>query len=224
MSRYAIYGSEGCARDVIPSLRRQIAAQGDSTDGDIVCVDDNPARVGNIVQGCRVISFEDLQSEPDRQVNVCIADPRIRRKVTDKCAAAGFGFFSITDETHLRFDNTTVGEGALCCANTMLNTDIVIGRHFHCNIYSYVSHDCCIGDFVTFAPRVSCNGRVVIDDYAFIGSAAVLKQGTQEAPLRIGRSAVVGMGAVVTRDVPDGAVVVGNPAKIIRTQEPESKE
>lgn len=221
MNRYAIYGSEGCARDVIPSLRRQISAQGRSAGDDIVCVDDNSARVGEIVQNCRVISFEDLKSEPDREVNVCIADPRIRRKVSDKCAAAGFNFFSVTDDTHLRFDDTTVGEGAVCCANTMLNTDIVIGRHFHCNIYSYVSHDCRIGDFVTFAPRVSCNGRVVIDDYAFIGSGAVLKQGTREAPLRVGRNAVVGMGAVVTRDVPDGAVVVGNPAKIIRTLEPE---
>ena len=221
MNRYAIYGSEGCARDVIPSLRRQIAAKGSSPEDDIVCVDDNPARVGDIVQGCRVISFEDLKSDPDREVNVCIADPRIRRKVTDKCTAAGFNFFSIIDDTHLRFDNTTVGEGAVCCANTMLNVDIVIGRHFHCNIFSYVSHDCRIGDFVTFAPRVSCNGRVVIDDYAFIGSGAVLKQGTQEAPLRVGRNAIVGMGAVVTRDVPDGAVVVGNPAKVIRTLELE---
>ncbi|MGI9263259.1 MAG: acetyltransferase, partial [Woeseiaceae bacterium] len=164
-------------------------------------------------------SFEELQSEPDRRVNVCIADPRVREKVTSKCAEAGFKFFSVEDDTHLRFDNSTVGEGAVFCANTMLTGDLEIGRHFHCNIYSYVAHDCRIGDFVTFAPRVSCNGRVHIDDYAYIGTGVVLKQGTQDAPLRVGRGAVVGMGAVVTKDVPDHTVVVGNPAKVIRTLE-----
>lgn len=223
MNRYAIYSCEGFAREVIHPLRRQINSANENVPDDaIVCVDDDPARIGDVVQGCRVISFDELKSEPDRLVNVCIADPWVRRKVTQKCAEADFRFSSIIDDSHLRFDNTTVGEGAVFCANTMLTGDLVIGRHFHCNIYSYVAHDCRIGDFVTFAPRVSCNGRVLIDDYAYVGTGVVFKQGTQEAPLRVGRGAVVGMGAVVTKDVPDRAVVVGNPAKVIRTLEEEA--
>ncbi len=98
----------------------------------------------------------------------------------------------------------------------MLTGDAEIGRHFHCNIYSYVAHDCRIGDFVTFAPRVSCNGRVEIDDHAYIGTGATLKQGSHKSPLRIGKGAIVGMGAVVLQDVNDGEVVVGNPASVIR--------
>lgn len=225
MNKYAIYSCEGFTREVIPSLRRQLSALPDDIDADaIVCVDDNPARVGDIVQGCRVIGFDELKADPSRLVNVCIADPWVRQKVTRKCAAAGFEFFSIADASHLRFDNSTVGEGAVFCANTMLTGDLVIGRHFHCNIYSYIAHDCRIGDFVTFAPRVSCNGRVVVDDFAYIGTGAMFKQGSHDAPLHIGRGAVVGMGAVVTKDVPDGAVVVGNPAKVIKTLDLEEKE
>ena len=70
-----------------------------------------------------------------------------------------------------------------------------------------------IGDYVTFAPRVSCNGNVVVEDYAYIGTGAVLKQGSKSKPLVIGKGATVGMGAVVTKDVPPNTVVVGNPAK-----------
>ncbi|MEP6868613.1 MAG: DapH/DapD/GlmU-related protein, partial [Novosphingobium sp.] len=81
----------------------------------------------------------------------------------------------------------------------------------HCNLYSYVEHDCVIGDFVTFAPAVRCNGNVRIGDGAYIGSNAVIRQG-----ITIGEGAVVGMGAVVIRDVPTGATVVGNPARVLR--------
>ncbi len=70
--------------------------------------------------------------------------------------------------------------------------------HFHANLYSYVAHDWVIGDFVTFAPGVKCNGNIIIEDHAYIGTGAV-----------------VGMGAVVTKDVPAGATVVGNPARVM---------
>jgi acetyltransferase-like isoleucine patch superfamily enzyme len=95
----------------------------------------------------------------------------------------------------------------------MVTASARIGAHFQCNIYSYVAHDCEIGDFVTFAPRVCCNGRVHIGDGAYIGTGAVLRDGTREKPLIIGENAVIGMGAVVTRDVPAGVTVIGNPAR-----------
>ena len=82
-----------------------------------------------------------------------------------------------------------------------------------CGLNSYVEHDCVVGDFVTFAPGAKCNGNVHIQDYAYIGSGAILKQGTPDTPLVIGAEAIVGMGAVVTRSVPPGVTVVGNPAR-----------
>lgn len=69
-----------------------------------------------------------------------------------------------------------------------------------------------IGDFVTLAPGVKINGHVVIEDHAYIGTGAIIKDGTDK-PIVIGRGAVVGMGAVVTKSVEPGAVVVGNPAR-----------
>ena len=94
----------------------------------------------------------------------------------------------------------------------MITSNAQIGSFFQANIYSYVAHDCKIGDFVTFAPRVSCNGNVVIEDHAYIGTGAVIRQGTADRPIVIGSGAVVGMGAVVTKSVPPGTTVVGNPA------------
>ena len=112
-------------------------------------------------------------------------------------------------------DEVKLGSGAILQPFVSLTANIIIGRSFHANIYSYVAHDCIIGDFVTFAPGVMCNGNVHIGDRAYIGTGAVIKQGTPEKPMLIGADAIVGMGAVVTKDVPEGVTVIGNPARIL---------
>lgn len=112
----------------------------------------------------------------------------------------------------VQLDGNRIGEGAILCPFTMVTSNATIGRFFHANIYSYVAHDCVIGDFVTFAPGVMCNGRVRVEDHAYIGTGVVLREGAPDRPVVIGAGAVVGMGAVVTKSVAPGAVVVGNPA------------
>ena len=211
--RYAIYSCEGFAREVLPALRRQ---KGGNVD--VVFVEDDTSKLGAEIHGCKVISFDELctTAHQDRLISIAVADPTVRRTLVGRCKANGRQFASIQDTTHLQFENVSVGEGAVLCANTVITSDVEIGSHFHCNIYSYVAHDCRIGDFVTFAPRVCCNGRVVIGDRAYLGTGAILKQGSHASPLRIGSDAVIGMGAVVLKDVGDGEVVVGNPARVLR--------
>ena len=144
---------------------------------------------------------------------IAIADSTIREKLASRCAADGVMPWTVQAANAVIMDDGLLGEGAAPSPFVTLTSNIRIGKHFHANLYSYVEHDCVIGDFVTFAPAVKCNGNVHIADHAYIGAGAVIKQGMPGRPLVIGRGALVGMGAVVTRDVPAGATVVGNPAK-----------
>lgn len=96
---------------------------------------------------------------------------------------------------------------------SIITSDAKIGSSFHANIYSYIAHDCLIGDYVTLAPRVSVNGRVHIGDHVYIGTGATILPGTADAPLVIGEGAVIGAHALVTKNVPAGATMVGMPAK-----------
>jgi acetyltransferase-like isoleucine patch superfamily enzyme len=123
--------------------------------------------------------------------------------------------FGIYAKNSRFYSSSNIGDGAILGLYTTVTADSMIGKFFHANIYSFVAHDCVIGDFVTFAPRVSCNGGVVIKNHAYIGTGAVIRHSTKAKPLVIGQGAIVGMGAVVTRSVPDGVTVIGNPASVM---------
>jgi sugar O-acyltransferase (sialic acid O-acetyltransferase NeuD family) len=213
MIKFAVYGSDGFGREVLPMIRQSFAGS-----CDIVFVDDQPEKWGTFQNGVQVLSFDAALAE-GRQFSIAIANAAARKKVADRIADAGGILFSAKATSATVYDDVQIGAGFILCANVTLTSNIRIGRHFHANIYSYVGHDCEIGDFVTFGPRVSCNGRVMIGNGAYIGTGALLKQGTHEKSLVIGEGATVGMGAVVTKDVAPGTVVVGNPA---RPLEPKS--
>lgn len=142
-------------------------------------------------------------------IGAAAARERIDRELTSRGARA----FAVIAPTAIVGLDVNVGDGCVLSDNTILTGNLVIGRQFQCNIYSYVAHDCVIGNYVTFAPKVCCNGNVHVGDYAYVGTGAILKQGTPDKPLKIGAGAVIGMGAVVTKDVPDGVTVIGNPAR-----------
>jgi sugar O-acyltransferase (sialic acid O-acetyltransferase NeuD family) len=211
MIRYAVFGASGCGRGVLPLLRVQLARQSSPCDLDFV--DDNPP--ADSLNGQRVLTYQQWLEEPaeTRHISLAIANSAIREKLAKRCRADGVGFVEIRANNVVELDEVEIGEGAILCPFVTLTSNIRIGRQFHANLYSYVEHDCVIGDYVTFAPGVHCNGNVHIEDHAYIGAGAVIKQGIPERPLVIGRGAVVGMGAVVTKDVPAGATVVGNPAR-----------
>jgi sugar O-acyltransferase (sialic acid O-acetyltransferase NeuD family) len=194
-------------------VRQQLQASLDSGLCDLVFVDDQPQ--APVVNGHRVLTYEQWLSEPasSRYVNVAIANSRVREKLVQRCAIDGVQFFEARAGNVVQLDDVQLGEGAVLCPFVTLTSNIRIGQHFHANIHSYVEHDCVVGDFVTFAPGVMCNGHVHIEDHVYMGAGAVIKQGLPGAPLVIGRGAVVGMGAVVTRSVPPGVTVVGNPAR-----------
>ncbi len=188
MAKLIIFGAGGFGREV------QTAARGRGA----VLADDHAKDA---------LRFDAIASADE--VVIAISSSHARREI----ATRNYRWGQVVAPTAVIGDDVVIGEGAIFCDFTMVTARARIGRHFHCNIYSYVAHDCVVGDFVTFAPKVSINGNVHIGDGAYIGAGAIVKNGTPDRPLRIGEGATIGCGAVVTRDVPAHTTVVGNPAK-----------
>ncbi|MDZ4307439.1 acetyltransferase [Allopontixanthobacter sp.] len=206
---YAIYGAGGAGRGIMPLLRAMYPA------AECVFVDDGFS--ADHCNGHAVMTLGEFRERDagDKGIALAVADGALRKALAFKCAEAGIRFLTVRGAPIVEMDDVVVGEGAIISPFVTFTSNIRIGAHFHANIYSYVEHDCAIGDFVTFAPSVCCNGNVEVGDGAYIGAGALIRQGTPGRKLQIGKGAVIGMGAVVLGDVPDGATYVGNPARPI---------
>ena len=211
---YAIYGASGFGRGVMPLAREQLIAE-NIQNYELVFIDD--AECQSIVNGHKVYSFEAFLEldAADKYVAIAIANNRMREKLVQKINLYNLKHWSVIAPTLISMDEVQIGEGAILCNYVHFTSNIKVGKFFHANYFSYVAHDCIIGDYVTFAPGVKCNGNIHIEDHAYIGTGAVIKQGSPDKPLIIGKGAIIGMGAVVTKSVPAGVTVVGNPARIL---------
>lgn len=123
------------------------------------------------------------------------------------------------------FDGAVIGENCNICAHTLVENGVTVGNNVtvKSGVYLWegtvVADDVFIGPNATFTNDVMPRSKVypkafsgiTIKQGASIGANATLLPG-----ITIGLGAMVGAGAVVVSDVPDYAVVVGNPAKVIR--------
>lgn len=212
---YAVYGASGCGRSLMPVARAQLKRAG--IKAEIVFIDDGLSAEA-IINSHRVMNYEAFKKiiATKKYVLIAIANSQVREKIALRLEQDAIALWTVQADNVVLMDNIELAAGAALSPFVSITSNIKIGKCFHANLYSYVEHDCVIGDYVTFAPGVKCNGNIHIEDHAYIGTGAVIKQGTPDKPLVIGKGAVVGMGAVVTKSVPPGVTVIGNPARLLK--------
>lgn len=115
---------------------------------------------------------------------------------------------SIISPTSFVASSAKLGAGCIVYPNCFIGANAILGDGVFMLSGSVVNHDCKIGDGVVITTGVALAGCVTVKAGAYLGQACTVKQ-----YLTIGEKCYIGMGGVVTRDVPDGVTVVGCPAR-----------
>jgi UDP-N-acetylbacillosamine N-acetyltransferase len=193
--------------------------------GDILLACENPAFVGFIddradLRDTRVLGlpvFGDGQWLQE-QVRVTIVgvvlgvgDNIVRRKLAEKCIAWGAELISLAHPTAAISRSARLGRGTVVMAQAAINADAKIGNGAIVNTAAVVEHDVEIGDFAHVSPNSVMGGASSLGDLSqlCIGAIAV-------PCVSIGANTVVGAGSVVVRNIPDGVVAFGVPARVHR--------
>jgi len=205
----AIYGAGGFAREV--------AWLAQSCEGmyEVACfIDDNVALHGKLLNDIPIMGLDAARQQfPKATVVAGIGSPKTRQAVMEQAARAGLDFAVLIHSRVERSKWIEIGPGAVICAGNILTTNISLGCHVQINLGCTVGHDVRIGDYTTLSPGVHVSGWVWIGKRVFVGTGAVIVNGTHDAPIVIGDDAIVGAGACVTKSVPASATVVGVPAR-----------
>jgi len=106
-----------------------------------------------------------------------------------------------------------INKGTVVMSGALINADTQVGNHCIINTGASIDHDCILKDFVHISPNATLCGGVCVDECSQIGAGAIVIPGK-----KIGANVIVGAGTVVISDIPDNTVVVGNPARIIKTK------
>lgn len=134
-----------------------------------------------------------------------------RRRLYELACLHGLRAVNAIHPASVISDSVTFGPGFTAMANSVVNAQATLGNNVVVNTGAIVEHDCIVGNHVHISPRATLLGAVKVGDGTMVGAGAIIRQG-----LTIGSQAIVGAGAVVVKDVPDGAIVVGIPARPLK--------
>lgn len=180
-------------------------------------LDDDSTKIGQEFWGIKVLgTIDDIENfiTPNEKIGVVIsiANPIVKEKIVAKLSQYSQIIFPnfIHKNTWLS-RAVKLGRGNIIYPGVSINYETVMHNFTTINMNVSLGHNCIANNYVTISPGVNLAGFTDIGLASFIGIGSCCKQGHV-----IGNYTTIGAGSVVIRDIPDYAVVVGNPGKIIK--------
>lgn len=158
---------------------------------------------------------EDLIKNADKFCDISIIltpdKPAVRRYLAARYKAAGFRLASLISPKAFIAPSAKIGEGCIIQSFCNVSSETILKEGVRLNTYANVMHNGILENYVTIAPNAVLLGACKVDECGYIGANSTLLPG-----VHIGAEAIVGAGAVVTKNVLPRTTVVGIPAKCMK--------
>jgi sugar O-acyltransferase (sialic acid O-acetyltransferase NeuD family) len=141
---------------------------------------------------------------------------------SDACVVPAYGWprrlpvprdrlVSLVDPAAFVSRTATIGAGSVLYPHGFVGLNARLGEQVFCLSGSVINHDDVLEERVVVASGVCLAGSVHVEADCYLGQACTVRE-----YVRIGRGSLIGMGAVVVKDVPPNSVIVGNPGRRLR--------
>ena len=171
--------------------------------------------------GTRNLHFETVKkqfSPNEIEFIVALGDPVDKRKRFHEIENAGYDLGRVIAPNARVSKSAKLGRSVILQVGSLAEPEVVLGDGVTVEDYAAIGHGTSVGDFCHVCAKTTIGGGSNIGQGTFIGLHSIFKQGSN-----IGEYVTVGMGSVVVKDIPDKVVVVGNPARIIKNRDENTK-
>ena len=207
-----IYCAGGFGREILDIAYRINSV---SKRWEVITFLDDVLDLGTNVSGISTKKFTDVERMSKAggcEFVIANGEPSIRKILADK--VHDYPLAIVCDPTVIISASAELGIGLVVAAYSSIATDAKIGMNVAINTQSVVGHDVKIGDHSVVSSMVNIGGGTTIGESSYIGMGAQIKE-----RVKIGSNSIIGMGSIVYKDIPDGVIALGNPARVVRKNE-----
>jgi sugar O-acyltransferase (sialic acid O-acetyltransferase NeuD family) len=177
-------------------------------------VDDESELQGQLLNDIPVLSLDQACEQfPSARAIISFGNPKSRESAAKHVEQKGLQFDTVVHPGVEMSKWVVMGPGTVISAGSVLTVNISMGNHVQVNANCTVGHDVTIGDFTTLSPGALISGWVHIGKLVFVGTGAVVINGSWKKPVIIEDNVTIGAGACVTKSLSGNRTYVGIPAK-----------
>lgn len=208
--KIVLVGSGQHARVVLYNIKEQGKYE-------VICMlDSDESKIGQYVEGIKIVdTYDDLEVVSKKyETNkffIAFGNMKYRKKVFEHFVNNGWEAVNIIHPNAVVSPSAVIGKGVLIECGCLITPNPVIGDNVVINTGSQVNHDNIVENHVYIASGVVLSGGVTIKENTLLDDGVIVTLGRT-----VGANSLIGAGGVVTRDIQDGVICYGNPAKVIR--------